>query len=894
MSGRKKTTTIVLIGAIALVLAAVAFFSYRYFFFISVNPVSCIPYDANAVIEIKKPYEFLSKLENGNKIWQEISSLKTIQGFKKELLRLDSISRQSGVDRMLDENPIYIVFNGVGEESYDPVILLQFREQTSREKWESFLTLAYPHERQSGRFSLTGPHVHSFRTNQGDSCFYVIKSGVFILGCDLKHVSNVMGQIGKSGSLKDDPEFMRLQETAGKNVDANLYFKFKFIRNLLDILQVNNKEGFLTELEHFGSWSATDLLIKDDEILLTGYTLAKDEATFLNSFNGQSSVELQVFNVLPFNTQSIFWLGSNNMGEYDKKYSNFIDKLNDSLKTDRDGLMGFPFQGISSSEAAIVRTWPTSGQPAATFQIIKDDPQSKIGSYLKSAEISTIIDRHKETVIYKIKQLSEKAEGGTGNVVKLSNQYFTRNGQYFITSASFKEILSYINTINNGKTLDISENFKSFSDNIAEDANVFYYYNLRNGIQLLTEHVTAGLKSDLSENSNSLKNLQGLSFQFSKLNGFFFTNIYLRHNQNYKEEDLSVWKAVLDDKISRQPFLVLDHRTDNLKIVAFDESNNIYLIDHNGNIIWKILLAEQPVSGVYQVDFYKNGKIQYLFNTENYIYLIDLLGRYVDNYPIRLNKPATSGMALFDYDGKKEYRLLIPTDDKIIYNYDIQGERVKGWKDPKMSDIVLDPPYHLVVSKKDHIIASDRDGKIRILDRQGNTRIKLRDSFIKAANSDFYLNKTNSKGSIITTDENGHLIYIKSNGKISRTVFNDFTKDHYFLYEDFNRNGKKDFIYIDNDKLTIFNRFKEVIFDYSFDEKITTSPQIFTNSQGARIVGIVLKDSGRLVLFNGTDDIMISSGLLGETPFTIGSLQQDDDLNLIVGAEQMIYNYIIE
>jgi hypothetical protein len=60
---------------------------------------------------------------------------------------------------------------------------------------------------------------------------------------------------------------------------------------------------------------------------------------------------------------------------------------------------------------------------------------------------------------------------------------------------------------------------------------------------------------------------------------------------------------------------------------------------------------EGPIMGsVQQLDFYKNGKLQYLFNTAEKIHLIDRNGNYVERYPIALRSPATSPLALFDYE----------------------------------------------------------------------------------------------------------------------------------------------------------------------------------------------------------------------------------------------------
>jgi hypothetical protein len=39
--------------------------------------------------------------------------------------------------------------------------------------------------------------------------------------------------------------------------------------------------------------------------------------------------------------------------------------------------------------------------------------------------------------------------------------------------------------------------------------------------------------------------------------------------------------------------------------------------------------------------------------------------------------------------------------------------------------------------------------------------------------------------------------------------------------------------------------------------------------------------------------MIISSGLTGETPFAVGSLHDSDEINLVTGVGNMVYNYVI-
>ena len=78
-------------------------------------------------------------------------------------------------------------------------------------------------------------------------------------------------------------------------------------------------------------------------------------------------------------------------------------------------------------------------------------------------------------------------------------------------------------------------------------------------------------------------------------------------------------------------------------------------------------------SEIFQVDYFRNGKLQLLFSTRNELYLIDRNGNFVEKYPVKLRSPATCGLSVFDYDNNRDYRLFIACEDKHIYAYTKEG-----------------------------------------------------------------------------------------------------------------------------------------------------------------------------------------------------------------------------
>ena len=60
-----------------------------------------------------------------------------------------------------------------------------------------------------------------------------------------------------------------------------------------------------------------------------------------------------------------------------------------------------------------------------------------------------------------------------------------------------------------------------------------------------------------------------------------------------------------------------------------DNKNILYLISNEGEIIWEKDLKSKIIGDIFQIDLYKNGRLQYAFNTEKSLMILDKNGKEV-------------------------------------------------------------------------------------------------------------------------------------------------------------------------------------------------------------------------------------------------------------------------
>jgi hypothetical protein len=219
---------------------------------------------------------------------------------------------------------------------------------------------------------------------------------------------------------------------------------------------------------------------------------------------------------------------------------------------------------------------------------------------------------------------------------------------------------------------------------------------------------------------------------------------------------------------------------------------------------------------------------------------------------------------------------------------------VDGWNKIQMKKTVPYPVEHIRAGGKDYMLVTDKNGNITITNRRGETRIRMKKKIVRARNSIFYKNETNSKkGIFLTTDENGQLTYISAKGKTKTTDFGNYSPNHYFLYEDFDGDNSKDFIYLDNNKLVIFNKFKKELLSYTFDNKITVKP-VFFYINNRRYLAITDSEAVEVYIFDKRGRAFTNTHISGTSSIITGSLNNDGKTNLIICSGDKVMNFELE
>jgi hypothetical protein len=699
--------------------------------------------------------------------------------------------------------------------------------------------------------------------------------------------------------------FKTIASTTGQKVDANIFIHLPYFSLALYKIGSEELRDRLVSFARFADWSGLDLLIQKDQLVLTGYTLAPDSALHILALeSGQQPQPVSMLNELPGHTQSVIlftfsdypkyfsrWNHQGQQGELSLSSSPPLEFLNNKYRAYIPGFF-VPWIGNQIGRCDIT----PGGAEEKAFRMTVIQTRNSDSARVNLLKLSRLTGMKDDSVRYKGKTIFRATTTEFINAFlspllppEPVNYFLIHKDLIFLTDDQ-SQLKWYIDQLDTHSLLTQSKAFVEVSENISDIANVFYFCKSGQAAGQIPLLLSENLRPYILPIADSLKKFQTVSVQLTNQDGMFYTHIVLRFNPSISEEGPMIWQAALDTLVSGSPQIIRDHLSGGSAVLVTDTNTFLYKFSQDGKLIWKQKLYGRILGTVHDITLNGQDSLFYIFNTENHLYMVRSDGVLADRFPMKFPVRATSGLALVDYDGSRNYRIIIAFRNKKIYNFNLSGEMVEGWQAPETREEVNEPVKHIIAGQKDYLIVRGREGELLITDRQGQRRITPEKRFSKSPLSTVYLNRTNSKGIFLTSDLEGRLVYLKENGRSSRVTFGQFSPLHNFLYEDITGDTHPDFIFFDRNTLYYYDRFIRLKYFYTLRHDVS-SPLLFETSNGLTLIGFVSTSTNEVFLFDRQGLVETAPGIRGTTPFDIGILDSPGTLSLVIGSGRFIKNF---
>lgn len=364
-----------------------------------------------------------------------------------------------------------------------------------------------------------------------------------------------------------------------------------------------------------------------------------------------------------------------------------------------------------------------------------------------------------------------------GDVFKgFQETYYFVNRNYIFIANSMHAVKVLIDDIDAENTWRKSIKTNRFLETTNDDANFSVYAKGGGFWQMVEDNLIPEWGEYVKEHALIFNQIEFAAAQFINVDENFYTNITFQHPGKLLEKQqpgsFQTKKSVsFEHPLISKPFAVKNHNDRSLEMMVQDSSFNLNLVNAENKKVLKIPLKEKLATPVYQIDYYKNGKLQYLFALSHSIHMIDRTGTYIPGYPVQVKSDQpVKYITLMDYDGSKDYRIMVATKKSFYYLYNKQGKRLKGWNPKKLTGSPVMAGTHLRVRKTDFMMFLQDNGIVHGLNRQGTGKPGFPIDLKGNVSSPLHISKGGSLSSteLVAVTNQGELVEFNLEGSIIR------------------------------------------------------------------------------------------------------------------------------
>lgn len=769
--------------------------SFYYFNYIN-NDVNTdvwelIPANAVSVYQSKKTIQNWNNLQS-QPLWQSLKNIPFFSELDEDLITLDSISGKNGkLDLVLNNNPLYISIHRTAKESLGYVFYINALDLIKQDVIYSTINHfeKNPNFQKDSRIYLKET-IHEFKDKKTGQLFsYINFKEHFIGSFSPVLIEDVIRNVEEQGERSFKKSNFPLFEIADLNTDEeNIYINNTKFSDIVSVFF--HSPGEKNMWNNFGSASKLSFSIKENEILANGYTLAgtNKQSFLLKTFEDQKSGAIKMKRFIPNRTATLYHYSFENGGKWYNKLREYweknevvqIETLN-QLKSDH------------KLDAEKFYQWMGGEIGLATLESMDAKKPDKL-LVLKSNDVNEAYNQ--------VNRLAAQAEGDldsafienfSGNEIRLLNiqefpskllgagfagfqeVYYMVLNDYLIFGNSIQVLKSLLVDIEADNNWEKSVAYNKFFESSLGEANITFISNINRSWSNLSEGLNASWQQKLNQQSSSIKNFGFVALQFENSDKGFYTSFVLNHQSailpDRKNNNFVLAKNFsVEAPIITMPFFLKRGKENSSGIVFQDSSFYLYKVSDQGELIWKDSIGESIMSDVFQIDYYKNGKIQYVFLTREAIHAIQSDGGYLEGFPKKHNLDPQF-FNVIDYDHSKNYRFLLAAKNGDLYMFDKDFNPLDGWNPKVMHHKPAITPRHLRIRGKDLILSLQEDGILNVMTRKGelypNFPVNLKGRFFN--NLYIEVGPTFAQTILTTVSEMGELLKVNLEGKVIKS-----------------------------------------------------------------------------------------------------------------------------
>ncbi|MFK8104805.1 MAG: hypothetical protein AB8G15_19965 [Saprospiraceae bacterium] len=835
--------------------------------------------------------------ERGEALWTKLDSLPYIaqtkelhlaQQLRGDYAILEQLFEAAFTNqKILNEARVVAAMQMSGSSSINFTFLLD--QYQSKFKLSDFLSKIEGNYRIQA-FQLKKHTIYSIKNKDGVVASVANYRNLLIFAKHAYMVEDAMSQLGSiRTNLCRNKAF---KATKALKVAANsiqLYLNFENFPSLYSSFLRTKKWEMAKMLSHLGSWYRLDLSFGADTIGIKGSGNPPAGNPFYQALDNKVPiVDEGLTKVLPDHLALLLRLGTDQL----LPFAN-LTSTEDALNVSRY------FSPWLTETVAYGMTEPYSNEVAATqFAIFKTKDTVLLRQHLDSLGAIQGLTEESVHQTYPIRRILMndvlQPVFGAG-IYLIQNPYFVVIEDYLILSNTKSALEIWIDKVIAGQTLNKNINFLKLQ---AAHPSGLHQLEVRLYPQYFPQMLKAWLKPSLrnavDHDFDILSSIQQVNLGLDQEKGKLKMEGTALWATEQKTQTRVVWKTNTAAAIRMAPKVLKHPKTGKNEIFVQDVNNQIYLLNSGGDLLWKRSLEHPIISEIHQIDYYRNGQSQFLFNTKNKIYLLDREGKGVSSFPLRMQSEITNGVCVIESEDLRDYHFFVACKNQNIYGFNRSGNPLPGWN-PKMGVGKVEfPLVHFQEAEKDYILAFNTRGKLYAFKRNGNTRFRSK-SFkgdflggpqfqLLGASSRIVLGSTKGKAEVINLE----------GGSFSLQVAAARMENQQFIFTDVMEDVRKDYVVISGKEMSIYyyldKEFKNKPF-YTYETPPDVIFPISLTQNVKQYIGSLVREKKQINLVDPQGELYPGFPLAGTSQFTVTDLFDNNQNILIVANGNSIYSY---
>ncbi len=848
---------------------------------------AAIVYESNSIIST------WNKLVESN-LWSSLSAIDEIEGINKNLQLIDTLTGGNGQLSLLFSNYNAIISAHVtSQQSYGLTYFIPLGKN-GHTLFLNFLVNLDNYEKvDKSQRVYRAQTIYELAFNNTKLSYIIYKNNLvfsaeaFLIEDVVRNIRNDFKDnfINSYPSLSGNPSFA--------TDDGNLYLNGSEISLFFNsFLSIKNKVDSQTPLARAVFF---DITLSDKGLFASGFAYDNDDnnkSSIIATFKNQQAVEFNLKTLIPKNSAIVEHFATTNLNTW---YANWV-----ALPKNRsiDKAQGEKFVNFLKQELAQI-----------TLQSIDNKHLNKL-FIADVADVAGLYNHLNKIAEQQIAQSGDSLyiEHYAGKEIRLIdnedilNNYFGFEGfnstyylifnNHLIISNTAETIRKWLIQVENESVWSKSVRMNSFFKNALSEANYTYITNLEYSWNLHTGKLNSPLKKWTGTNAATLKNFNILAFQISNLDNRYYANFHINHAPIPKvatqQNVIDIATIQLANPVITVPAIVKNHKTGANELIVQDSLTNLILIGTNGNVLWSDSIGTKLKGTIYQIDYFKNNKLQYFLHSDSALFLIDRKGNLVEGYPIRFDYKIND-VYLIDYDKSKKYRILISDYFGNLRMYNKEGKILEGWAPNNFDSNFSEDIFHIRVRGKDRILIPLAKGEIHLNNRRGE-EVEGFPLDIGANISTHFFVRLGEKfddTEFITVSEDGLVIPFSMSGKLGsrNQLFKENDQSKFKLVK---AKQGDNYVFIRNDlhRLAILSANGDLLFEKDFPN--TEDRQVQYYNFGADKELFVVKSGSGIYMYSRTGHLINNEILISEFPAPVTYVHKENACYIYLSNENTI------